>query len=100
MDEQDKELGRIVREKSEKEKELACLIQKRDKFQTRIDHSLKKLLYSPKTITKIDRNTLTDGEIQIDWLDGDEVVQMSFDIHRLLREVETAKRNLKMMGID
>ena len=98
VEEQDQELGRLVRERSDKERELACLANRRDRFEFQIKENLRKLLYPLQKLSNFG-NTLSDGKTEIEWMDADAIVRMVSDIGRLTREVDVMKNKLKQMGV-
>ena len=102
IDDQDKEIGRLVREKREKERELTCLKSKRDRFVQGIRDNHGKLIYPLQDVKMVNDKTLIfdDGEFEIEWLDADDMVGIATEIRKLSRDVEDLSRRLKQIGID
>ena len=102
-EEQDRGIGRLIRERADSKKELLCLQRKWDIFRG---------LNTPETMDKLlldrtkgplhkDGNTLKRGTTSlIDWLSADEIVEIVSEIEKLTASIDEITDKLKAMGME
>ena len=99
IDEQDAEIGRLVREKRAKERELACLESRRVRFLYSIRDNVGKLMLPLDDAQQRDGKTLIfdGGNIEIEWLNLEDMVKIMTETRKLRRDIEDMKRRLEQM---
>lgn len=100
IDEQDREAGRLQREKISMNRELVCWIAKRRRY----TGSLKQLCTWLENDEALMRGTQqpnhvgVSGKDSFEWLDMNDVIQINVEIRRLRSEIALIEKSLADMG--